>query len=238
MSQKSKLQNANKIPFLVGDVHGCHKEFLSLLEKAEYSPQKHRLILVGDVINRGPSSFEMLKWIRSNKTEVVLGNHELVFIKEIKKGKVRDSFKKLKEQMAGELSSWVNWMQAWPLYIEEEDFIVVHAGLVPGEHPSASDPNHLLHIRNWDDEKSIPVVRAKEKAQVAIQDRSFTPWYEFYNGEKVVIYGHWAMQGLMLRENTIGLDTACVYGGHLSGVFLPERKVVQVKAEQAYFEEV
>ena len=235
MLQTSKLKKINKIPFFVGDIHGCYEEFLSLLEKAQYSPQKHRLILVGDVINRGPFSFEMLKWIKSNKVEVVLGNHEFVFLKEVKKGVLRDSFKTLKEQMAGDFSSWVKWIQTWPLYIEEEDFIVIHAGLVPGEHPSASNPNYLLHIRNWDAVKGIPVVRAKDKKQIEIQDKSFLPWYEFYKGKKTVIYGHWAMQGLMLRENTIGLDTGCVYGEHLSGIFLPERKIVQVKAKQAYY---
>ena len=59
---------AEKKTFVVGDVHGCFDEFLSLLDKAQFKKKSHRLILVGDVISRGPHSFKMLNWIRNRKS--------------------------------------------------------------------------------------------------------------------------------------------------------------------------
>ena len=232
--KNKKLECPNKT-FIVGDIHGCYDEFLKLLDKINYSPKNHRLILLGDIINRGPKSLEVLKWIKKNHIEVVLGNHELAFLKEAKSGVLRDSFKILKNQMGAQFSSWVNWMKSWPLYIEEDTYVVVHAGIVPDEHPSQSNPHYLVYIRQWDAEKGVPVKRAKESLKRAEQDKMFPPWYTFYKGKKLIIYGHWAEQGLKLRENTIGLDTGCVYGGHLSGLFLPSKKVVQVKALKAYY---
>ena len=70
--------------FVFGDVHGCFKEFLALLKKAGWTAKTHRLISVGDIINRGPHSLEMLEWIQKEGIEMVRGNHEQVFIDGVK----------------------------------------------------------------------------------------------------------------------------------------------------------
>lgn len=210
--------------FIVGDVHGCFNEFLKLLEKINYHKKKHRLILVGDIINRGPQSFDMLKWVKKEGVEVVLGNHEQAFIRGVQKNRpLRPILEQLRKEMRQSIKEWVSWVSSWPLYIEEEDFIIVHAGLVPGEHPRHSDPDCLMNIRTWDR-------KGKD-----IKDETNPPWYTFYKERKLVIYGHWAKQGLKIRNNTIGLDSGCVYGGSLSGVFLPERRIIQVSAIKNYY---
>lgn len=209
--------------FIVGDVHGCFKEFLALLKKVDYSSKTHRLICVGDIINRGPSSLEMLKWVRDNGVEMVRGNHEQSFIKGVKANSFLNPVqKKLKKDMKKNLEKWLDWMEAIPFYIEEKDFLVVHAGLVPNEHPQYSDPHLLMNIRTWDG-----------KGQ-DIKSEHNPSWYSLYKKKKLVIYGHWANQGLNVRENTIGLDTGCVYGYKLSGLLLPERKIVQVPSLENY----
>lgn len=209
---------------IIGDVHGCLKEFLALLKKANYTAKSHRVILVGDIINRGPYSLEMLEWTRKKGVELVCGNHEQAFINGVRNNSyLSPVFKTLKKNMKKDLNKWMKWLEALSFYIEEEDFLVVHAGLVPGEHPKYSDPHFLMNIRTWDgkgeDLKSV-----------------FNPaWYSYYKNRKTVIYGHWANQGLNVRKNTIGLDTGCVYGYTLSGVLLPERKILQVPALQIYY---
>ena len=107
-------------------------------------------------------------------------------------------------------------------YVEDEDFLVVH-GLKPGFHPSQTGARILTKIRTWDG------------LGEELKDMDNPAWHDFYQDEKVVIYGHWAYQGLHLTKNTIGLDSGCVYGNQLSGVMLPEREIIQVQAKEFIF---
>lgn len=208
-------------PLIVGDIHGCFFEFLELLKKVDYNPKKHHLILLGDLINRGPYSFKVLQWVRERDIEVITGNHERGFLKALERGlPLNPIFRELADRIAEDLKDWTDWISRWPYFIEEKDFILVHGGLVPGEHPSSSDPRRLAYIRTWDGKD--------------LGGEEDTPWYEFYKGEKLVVYGHWAKQGLKIRHNTIGLDSGCVYGRQLSALLLPERKIFQVDAKKNY----
>ena len=218
------MKNLSKKIFIIGDVHGCFKEFLALLNKADYRSETHRLILVGDIINRGPFSLEMLKWVKTNGVEMVRGNHEQAFIRGVRgSGLLSPILQKLKKDMEKDLNQWLEWLESLPFYIEDKNFLVVHAGLVPEEHPKHSDPHLLMNIRTWDSQ-------GKD-----IKNEFHPPWYSFYKDKKPVIYGHWANQGLNVRKNTIGLDTGCVYGYKLSGVLLPEKKILQVPALKNYY---
>ena len=206
----------NKV-FIVGDVHGCFNSLTQLLKKADCDPDKHRLILLGDLINKGPHSFKVLNWVRRNKIESLMGNHEWKFIKCVEqKSPLPKPLKELKGQMGKELSQWIKWLKTLPLYIEEEDFLAVHGGLVPGEEPKQSSPENLLNIRYWDDKNKC------------LKKTGAPPWHHFYKKQKLVVYGHWALQGLNIQSNSIGLDTGCVYGGKLTGLWLPKRSIVQV----------
>lgn len=219
--------------FLVGDVHGCFQELELLLKKSCFQPEKHRLILLGDLINKGPRSFEVLKWVKNqqNKNQAVqtlLGNHELKFIRMLEKNEVPlpEQLQELKTQMGRNLPEWLKWLKSWPVYIEEKDFLAVHGGVIPGEHPRFSKPQWLTNIRHWDGQG------------LNLNNPSDPPWHHLYTGKKLVVYAHWARQGLCVKHNSIGLDTGCVYGGHLTGVWLPSKKIVQVPSlqPQSYFE--
>ena len=214
-----------KKTFIVGDVHGCFDEFLALLKKAKFDLKRDRLILVGDVINRGPKSFEMLKWVKENEVEMVRGNHEQNFLDQVRSGEMIHSFfKDLKKKMGKDLKKWIEWMEKLPFYIEEEEFLVVHAGLKPKTSPKNTNPYILTNIRCWDG-----------VGEDLRDDGMNPPWHKFYKGKKLVIYGHWASQGLRVKDNTVGLDSGCVYGRMLSGIWLPSLEVVQVKARKTYY---
>lgn len=203
--------------FFVGDVHGCFNELMLLLKKAEYNPRNHRLILLGDLINKGPDSFKVLSWVYKNNIEAILGNHEWNFINAIEQQlPLSAPLKKLKQDMGLKFQNYLSWIKSWPVYIEEQNFLAVHGGIVPNEHPSQSNVKDLVNIRTW---------AGKGKS---MKDVRFPAWHDLYTGSKLIIYAHWAKQGLKIKKNSIGLDTACVYGGKLTGIFLPEKQLVQV----------
>lgn len=206
--------------FFVGDVHGCFDELQILLKKAEYNAHYHRLILLGDLINKGPDSFKVLSWVREQKITALLGNHEWKFIKSIEEHlSLPPLLEKLKKTIGDKLTEWLSWIKSWPVYMEKEDFLAVHGGLVPGEHPSQSRTEDLINIRYWD----------KKEGSMA-DDPVYPAWHDLYTGSKLVIYAHWARQGLKIKQNSIGLDTGCVYGGFLTGLWFPEKEVVQVSS--------
>ncbi|HEV8715491.1 MAG TPA: metallophosphoesterase [Candidatus Binatia bacterium] len=65
--------------YVIGDIHGCFQTFQNLLARIEFTPRQDRLWLVGDLVNRGPRSLEVLRWVRERERQVVvvLGNHDL-----------------------------------------------------------------------------------------------------------------------------------------------------------------
>ena len=210
---------------IVGDVHGCLEEVKSLLKLVKWNAKRDRLIFIGDLINKGPFSYEVLKYVKKLKADVILGNHELNFLKAIDQNSLLSPLLedlKIKMEKEKSLDQWLSWIESFPLFIEEEDFLAVHAGLAPHQHPSETSAHILTRIRTWDGEGRN------------LDQETHPPWFEFYRKEKLVIFGHWAKKGLIMRENAIGLDSGCVYGKELSALILPERKIFSVKAKKKY----
>lgn len=210
----------------IGDVHGCYDELQLLLEKINFS-KTDTLIFVGDVINKGPKNLEVLQFIKSNQhqVKVIKGNHELKFIEYCQEKSPhikKQNFENLKKELGDQLEEWLNFIKTWPLFIETEEYIVVHAGLAPNLPIEQIDPNILTNIRTWDG------------VGIDLNNPADPPWHQLYKQEKLVIYGHWAVQGLFQTKNTIGLDSGCVYGNHLSCYILPYKKIVQVTANKSY----
>ncbi|MEZ4743795.1 MAG: metallophosphoesterase [Bdellovibrionota bacterium] len=195
----------------IGDVHGCYAEMLNLLKTMGYMPDKDRLIFVGDMTNKGPHSEKVLKFIYDNKCEAILGNHELDFLHKIKQGKPHPLTNQLNA-----LDFWISWLEKLPLFIDTKEFLAVHAGICPNMELTDMPATLLTTIRTWDG-----------KGQ-DLQNPKNPPWFELYHEEKLIIYGHWAAMGLTVRQNTIGLDSGCCYGGQLSGLELPSRKIFQI----------
>ena len=223
----------------MGDVHGCLDELLRLLRIAGFNPLYHRLILLGDIINKGPQSLKTLYWAREQKADVLLGNHELKFLRRVEGARpLSPKLQQLKQQMGAALPNWLNWIKKLPVYIEEKHFLAIHGGLIPGRHPKDSKPEISLNIRYWNlitnnMQKIDPATGFPPKGQsinTLVLPPGCRPWHELYTKPKLVVYGHWARQGLKIKKNSIGLDTGCVYGGPLTGIWLPERKIIQTAA--------
>lgn len=210
---------------IIGDVHGCLRELQDLLVKADYEAGLDRLIFVGDIINKGPDTLGVLNLVKNLNAEMVLGNHECALISRMIHQRInpRSSIERLVTEM-GEQNAlhWAQWLQQFPYYIEEDDFIVIHAGLQPSVELAEQNTRVMTTIRTWDG------------VGHDLNDSSHPPWWKLYTGKKIVVYGHWAMQGLKVEANSIGLDTGCVYGQQLTAVVMPEKKIVQVQAHKPH----
>lgn len=124
--------------YCVSDIHGEYDLFLRMLEKIGFS-DSDRIIILGDIIDKGTQSVKLLQFISKMKNAVAInGNHEYTFLK-LYWGLMRESpddfdyiLKKLQEYFQGDghLLDWetVDWVETRPYYIEEEEFICVHAG--------------------------------------------------------------------------------------------------------------
>lgn len=206
----------------IGDIQGCYDEFIELLEKLQYNPENDQLFLVGDTINRGPKSHLMLQHLLEHpEIKSVKGNHEHYFIEYVEKNLDNSSsFKRIKEQCGDHLEEYIHMIKAWPYFIEEPNWLLVHAGLLPERKPENTHVRELCSVRE--------VKHREIKA----------PWFKFYKCSKPIIYGHWAQKGLTIRKNTKGLDSGCVYGKELSAYILEENMVISVKAHRVWYDPV
>lgn len=120
--------------YAIGDIQGCYAPLTRLLARIHFDPKRDRLWLVGDLVNRGPQSLEVLRWARDlgDRARCVLGNHDVHLIARwegVSSAKRRDTLDEVLEAKdAGEL---VDWLAARPLVVRDGDAMMVHAGVPP-----------------------------------------------------------------------------------------------------------
>lgn len=120
----------------IGDLQGCHRTFMALLNRIDFTPGRDRLWLAGDLINRGPDSLGVLRWCYEHQQdiEVVLGNHDLHFLA-VAYGAM--PFRKEKDTFGDILAApdcdrLTDWLRRQPLMQADEGWIMTHAGIYPG----------------------------------------------------------------------------------------------------------
>jgi len=212
----------------IGDIHGCHREFEDLLEKLRLD-HHDRVVLLGDLVNRGPDSAKVISLARKYAKFSLLGNHELRLLNYRKTGDPTH-LKKNDYDTLKQLSSkdWA-YMNAMPLtYHDRADGVVlVHGGFLPGQ--------------SWRRQPARVVTR------IQVIDKDGTPrkrsdapnaphWSELWSGPPFVIYGHTSRSEVSRLKWSLGIDTGCVMGGSLSACVLPDKKIVQVRAREKYYE--
>jgi bis(5'-nucleosyl)-tetraphosphatase (symmetrical) len=122
--------------YIIGDIHGCYLTLKRLLTRVEFTPGEDRLWLVGDLVNRGPRSLEVLQWCHDHRAFItaVLGNHDLHLMAELI-GAVRSRRKNRALATLvqhADAPMLVDWVRSFPLLHEEDEHILVHAGLWVG----------------------------------------------------------------------------------------------------------
>lgn len=189
-----------------------------------FSPDDE-IVLVGDLLNKGPDSKGVLDWVRSRGAKALMGNHEWKFLSCLStpEGERTAKQRAILAPFDDAVQEYGDWISGWPLWLEWNDLLAVHAGVQPGESRlEAMSRRILLTIRTWD-------------GLGENLDRLGDPaWYDVADWPVPVVFGHWAAGGLVDRPRHKGLDTGCVYGGCLTAWSPDEGRIWQVKAHREW----
>ena len=120
--------------YAIGDLQGCYAELQDLLALTGFSRDRDRLWLVGDLVNRGPASLEVLRFVKGlgDRATVVLGNHDLHLVLRAE-GFGRESKDDTIAPIlaAPDCDELMAWLRSLPLFHAEDEYAMVHAGLLP-----------------------------------------------------------------------------------------------------------
>ena len=209
------MQNKSRTIF-IWDIHWCFKEFQLLLEKIKIR-ENDKIYIAWDFINRWPDSYSILKFLQEHPEQfkAVIWNNEVNFLRWLDWEYSQDpeDFVRLRN-LIGNDKKLVDFIRNLPLYIEEKSFILLHWWKIPNKELKDHDIDEITRLREY-----------KEK-----------PWYDYYTWKKKIIYGHWALEWLKVRENTVWLDSWCIYWKMLSAYILETWEIVQQQALGLYID--
>lgn len=209
-----------KRTFVVGDVHGCIDELKALLAAAHVE-KDDEFVFTGDLVAKGPDSQAVVQLARESNALCVLGNHDARVL-QVGRGAPGP---KHHEQVARTLREEdFAWLEKLPFFLELPAWsaIVAHGGLVPGLPLSQQQRDVVINLRSID-ASGTPTARILG-----------APWGSRWPGPQHVLFGHDAVRGLQQYPHATGLDTGCVYGRKLTGIWLPEHRLISVPALKAW----
>lgn len=120
--------------YAIGDIQGCFQSLLELLDKMAFNTSRDRLWLVGDLVNRGPHSLEVLRFVRDlgEAALMVHGNHDLhLLMVDAGYGRKNDDDTLAAILTAPDRTELLAWLRTRPLMHVEGEYALVHAGLLP-----------------------------------------------------------------------------------------------------------
>ena len=235
----------------IGDVHGCRAELESLLDALGYvvvrddagrpvdavHPEGRRAIFLGDLVDRGPDSPGVLRLVMgmvdAGHALAVPGNHENKLVRALdgRQVQVSHGLAETLAQLSREPDDFRRAVREFcdtlvaHLVLDDGRLVVAHAGLKEAYHGRASGRVRSFALygdtTGETDEYGLPVR---------------LPWADEYRGRAMVLYGHTPTPVATWVNNTMCLDTGCVFGGHLTALRYPEKEVVQVPAERVHYE--
>ncbi len=244
-------------PFdIIGDVHGCLDELLELLGELGYTitresneageafyrsvaPEGRRAFFVGDLVDRGPKSNEVLRlvmdMVEAGSALCVPGNHEIKLLRKLngKNVKVAHGLAETLAQFEGESQPFIERVKTFidslvsHFVLDEGRLVVAHAGMKEAYQGRGSGTVRSFALygetTGETDEYGLPVRYN---------------WAAEYRGEAMVIYGHTPVSEAQWLNNTLCIDTGCVFGGRLTALRYPEREMVSVPAREVYYASV
>ena len=234
---------------IVGDVHGCLDELLELMGSLGYTvakedgefrvtvPEGRKLAFVGDLVDRGSATNEVLRlamtMVKAGQAYCVPGNHDAKLLRALKGRdvKITHGLAESLEQLAGESAEFraevVRFLDGLVSHYVFDDgkLVVAHAGLkesMQGRGSAAVREFALYGETTGEtDDFGLPIRYN---------------WAADYRGRAMVVYGHTPVPEPVWLNNTVNLDTGCVYGGRLTALRYPEREIVSVPARAIYYE--
>lgn len=253
----------------IGDVQGCYEELRALVARLRFHADRDRLWFVGDLVNRGPRSLDVLRYVRSlgENAVVVLGNHDLHLLAVAFGSRTTRRVDTLDEILqAPDREALLEWLATRPLAHLEAGDLLVHAGVVPQwttettlglarevelalhrdprllfDHMYGDEPDHWSAQLTGTDRLRFAInvltrlrvctgegrINLRLKGKPPAGDSPWLPWFDVQSrrtrGTRIV-FGHWSALGLIERDDVIGLDSGCVWGGALTAVDLDGRQ--------------
>ena len=143
--------------YAIGDLQGCFEPLQELLAEIGFRESEDRLWFVGDLVNRGPQSLEILRFVKALGTRAVsvLGNHDLHLLM-VADGRVKPHRKDTLGPIldAPDRDALLTWLRGLPLMHAEGEYAMVHAGLLPSWDPGkaldlAREAEHALQGSDW-----------------------------------------------------------------------------------------
>lgn len=211
---------------IIGDVHGCRDELARLLERVGFA-SGDRLVMVGDLIVRGPDPCGTLDLLREAGAQSVRGNHEDRLLRwRAGRGDPRGEPLGVLSRETAQLLRACDWdfLETLPYWLDlpEHALRIVHAGLIPGLPIERQDPHTLMYVRGLG-RYGEPIERRGGKVL----------WGQVYQGPPHIAFGHNARSEPQLHAWATGLDTGAVYGGRLTAMVLEEGEPVPPPASRS-----
>ncbi|RSM56469.1 polynucleotide kinase-phosphatase [Actinoplanes sp. ATCC 53533] len=238
-------------PFdIIGDVHGCREELETLLATLGYAlahdgagrpvnavhPQGRTAVFVGDLVDRGPDSPGVLRlvmgMVAAGTAICVPGNHEQKLARKLNGRNVQlthglpetlEQLAREDEAFTAEVRTFIDGLVSHYV-LDGGKLVVAHAGLKEAYQGRASGRVRSFALygetTGETDEYGLPVRY---------------PWARDYRGSAAVVYGHTPTPEPEWINNTICLDTGCVFGGKLTALRWPARELVSVPAAREYY---
>lgn len=243
-------------PFdIIGDIHGCFEEARSLLAKLGYAvsestretgirysvtpPEGRQAVFVGDLVDRGPDSPGVLRLVMDMVEDGVAicvpGNHEAKLLRKLSGRNVQLShgLAETIEQLEGESEAFIDRVKSFiaglisHYVLDRGRLVVAHAGMKEAYQGRGSGAVRAFALygetTGETDEYGFPVRY---------------DWASEYRGDAMVVYGHTPVSEAEWLNNTICIDTGCVFGGELTALRYPEKELVQVPAARCHYEPV
>lgn len=225
-------------PFdIVGDIHGCHAELATLLETLGYTaaghPDGRRLIFVGDYVDRGPDTPGVLRTAMGLQAAghalCVPGNHDVKLLRKLsgRDVQVTHGLAESLEQLAADpidgLQPFLKDLTSH-LVLDGGRLVVAHAGM-----PERYQGRSSRRVRAF----ALYGETTGETDEFGLPVRG--DWASDYRGHATVVYGHTPVEAPAWVNNTINIDTGCVFGGALTALRWPERELVSVPAAREYY---
>jgi len=213
---------------VIGDIHGCSDELSELIEKAGLS-SSDEIIAIGDMIDRGPDSPAVLAFFRTAPNATSLfGNHERKHVRARSGyGTLTPSQVLARDQfLPEEYEQAIEYMRTLPHVLDLDAALLVHAFLEPRFALDRQDEHVLVGTLG---------------GQRHLERHYARPWWELYRSKTPLIVGHRDYTGngqpFIYQDRVFGIDTSCCLGGQLTGILLPDFRILQVPSRKNYWAE-
>jgi predicted phosphodiesterase len=219
-----------KRTIVLGDIHGCFKEMNDLLNQTGFC-DSDLIVAVGDIIDRGPSSWKVANFFQKTKNAIcVLGNHERRLL-----GTVRGTslpawsqLHSLSKLQKSKHEFWAKYFESLPAVIETRHVVVTHARLNPGKDITDQDPYYTCAVGG-------------SSIKIELDDQGVPIWYhnwiDRFGLNKPICIGHSAYAKVeLVSKKLFALDTKAVKGGRLTAVIFPGCEIISVDCQVNYYE--